>query len=208
MKPKVQTAARSEAGYDSCQTPPYALTPLLPFLPIGRQVNPICECGLRMIGPGYANGAPGLSFECACGRSKSLSDVQMPKDTHKPTKRPGSAKKCLPVETEQGVQQRIAAALTALGYEVMVTSRQRRKCRQCGAYSSGGDGVTKGLGDLLVWRSSWPWWVKVEADVKTENGSLSSEQVQRVRIGALRIWRGHEEAIHDCERVELLVNRR
>lgn len=33
MKPKEAKPARKGATYDQCQTPPYALKPLLPFLP-------------------------------------------------------------------------------------------------------------------------------------------------------------------------------
>ena len=118
-------------------------------------------------------------------------------------------------EREEPVQRRIIEALTARGYEVMVTSRRYKLvychkcerlafCQKCGGklWQSGGDGVSKGLGDLLVWHPSWPPTTRIEADVKGSRTPLSPEQKARVASGVLRIWRSVEEALEDVKAVE------
>ena len=105
------------------------------------------------------------------------------------------------VEREETIQQRIIEALVQRHCEVMVTTRRYKViiCRQCRAknWPSGGDGVSKGLGDLLVWHPSWPPTTRIEADVKGSRTPLSPEQKVRVAAGVLRIWRSVADAIRD-----------
>lgn len=74
MKPKTNLAAKNGAGYDQCQTPPYALTPLLPFLhPSSKIWEPACgegslvtamkEAGLQVQGTDWLTGHDYFEYE-------------------------------------------------------------------------------------------------------------------------------------------------
>lgn len=66
----------------------------------------------------------------------------------------------LPPLTEDGIQAAIVVELRVRGFEVLVNSRRRKRCRKCGTVSAGGDGVSKGAPDLLVsaaWMPAWTW---------------------------------------------------
>ncbi len=56
--------------------------------------------------------------------------------------------------TEDELQSQIVIDLTLAGCLVLVTSRRRKRC-VCGRWPRGGDGVTRGLPDLFVWKPSW-----------------------------------------------------
>jgi hypothetical protein len=107
---------------------------------------------------------------------------------------------------EADVQREIATVLRQRGYEVMVTSRVMKVaiCQRCGEknWPRGGDGVSKGLGDILVWHPKWPRFFRVEADVKGPRTPLSPEQKLRVEAGVLVIWRSVEDALKECEKVD------
>src|ERR1019366_653472 len=62
----------------------------------------------------------------------------------------------LPLLTEDAVQKQIVQGLRLHGYLVLVTTRRPKRC-QCGLWprSGGGDGSSKGVGDLLCRRQSW-----------------------------------------------------
>lgn len=88
--------------------------------------------------------------------------------------------------SEADVQDAIIQRLELLGFTVMVTSRIRRKCHNCGYYPKGGDGVTKGLADLVVTHNTWPTGIAVLLEVKSPTTKLSEEQKQLEMHG--RIW--------------------
>lgn len=106
-------------------------------------------------------------------------------------------------QTEEGIQQRIVDYLRWHGYEVCVTVHRYRRqtCPKCSAnfWAQGGYGASKGVGDLLVRHPSWPWWKRIEADVKRQGGRISPEQQARVDAGALRIWHNEQEAQADID---------
>ncbi len=72
----------------------------------------------------------------------------------------------LPEPTEDDVQKVIVGGLRSRGFLVQSISRRVKKCWQCGKYpkSDGGDGVSKGVADLLVRRRTWPrgTWMALE----------------------------------------------
>lgn len=110
--------------------------------------------------------------------------------------------------SEEQVQAQIVEGLRWHGYEVLSTVHRyrRQQCARCGHsfWPLGGYGADKGIGDLLVRRPVWPWWVRIEADVKSATGRVSPEQQARVESGGLRIWRSLEDALSDLEEVEAL----
>jgi hypothetical protein len=57
----------------------------------------------------------------------------------------------LPLLTEDAVQKQIVQGLRLHGYLVLVTTRRPKRC-QCGLWprSGGGDGSSRGVGDLLA----------------------------------------------------------
>jgi hypothetical protein len=110
-------------------------------------------------------------------------------------------------ETEEGIQQRIVQFLQIHGFIVKSTVRRRKRCWKCGVHPRGGDGVTQGIGDLLVViprlrTLQTARRIMINADVKTASGKLTDEQSGAAVGGELLIWRDHEQALADCERIE------
>jgi len=95
---------------------------------------------------------------------------------------------------ESDIQRMIVEGLRLLGFTVLSTSRIRKRCRRCGNYSSGGDGVEKGTPDLLISHVLWgcPAWLGIE--VKGPKTSVSPEQRHLERCGFVRIARSWDEA--------------
>lgn len=96
---------------------------------------------------------------------------------------------------EEDVQRAIIQALRLNGYEVLVTSRVRRRvqCAGCGrwAWQQGGDGVTKGTPDLFVYVDSA--WRGLE--VKGTGTAVSPEQARLAGEGKITIVRSVGEAL-------------
>ncbi len=96
--------------------------------------------------------------------------------------------------SEADVQATIIEGLLALGYTVETTSRVRRRCVHCGRWSSGGDGASKGLADLMVGRESWGW-MRMALEVKGSETPLSPEQKELFDRGLIEVARSWEDAI-------------
>lgn len=104
------------------------------------------------------------------------------------------------VVTEADAQRSITDALRWRGYVVLTTDRHRKRCHSCGAYSGGGDGVARGVPDLLVFDprlkfggGASKWWA---LEVKRPGGGrLSAAQEELVRIGAVTVVRTADEAL-------------
>lgn len=96
--------------------------------------------------------------------------------------------------SEADVQQAIIEGLTALGYLVEVTSRQRKRCPHCDRYSSGGDGASKGLADLMIGREAWGC-MRIALEVKGSHTPLSPEQDDLCRRGMIFVARSWEDAV-------------
>ncbi len=94
--------------------------------------------------------------------------------------------------TEDALQRQIVQALRLGGCTVLVTSRRRKRC-PCGRWPRGGDGVTRGLPDLLVWQPIWEGWRGLE--VKLPRGRLTAEQRALVEWGAAVVVRSVAEAL-------------
>lgn len=96
--------------------------------------------------------------------------------------------------SEASVQLMIVEGLRALGYLVEVTSRQRKRCPHCDRYSSGGDGASKGLADLMIGRASWGA-ARMALEVKGSKTPLSTEQTQLYECGMICVARSWEDAL-------------
>jgi hypothetical protein len=95
--------------------------------------------------------------------------------------------------TEEEIQGLICEYAALLKYEVLITSRRRKRCVHCKKYSSGGDGVSEGLADLLIWHKRWgvAGWLGIE--VKGPKTVVSPEQKRLNDLGANVIVRSLEE---------------
>lgn len=94
--------------------------------------------------------------------------------------------------SEADVQAQIVDALRYMGHIVLVTSRQRHRCRKCGAWGSGGDGCDKGIPDLLVSLDDARW---LGMEVKGPRTRVSPEQRSLAADGRIRIVRSVEDAL-------------
>jgi len=98
-----------------------------------------------------------------------------------------------PAVSEEQVQGAIVRALRGAGYEVLITSRRRRRCVHCGRYSAGGDGASRGLPDLLVWDYRRCGWLGIE--VKGPRTSVSPEQRALAERGMIVVARSVAQAL-------------
>jgi hypothetical protein len=96
-------------------------------------------------------------------------------------------------DTEEQLQQTIVQALRLAGFVVLQTSRHRRRCRRCGCWPAGGDGVDKGTPDLLVWSPSRGAWIG--AEIKGPHTRVSPEQHALAEAGKIVLVRTVEEAL-------------
>ena len=95
---------------------------------------------------------------------------------------------------ESEVQATIVEGLAALGYDVQITSRQRKRCSHCHKFSGGGDGVSKGVADLLIGRDTWGA-IRMPLEIKGTKTVLSDEQERDLRRGMLYVAFSWEDAI-------------
>jgi hypothetical protein len=103
-------------------------------------------------------------------------------------------------EREDDVQRRVVDGLRELGYRVVVTSRRVKRCHQCGAWprSGTGDGVDKGLADVLARHPSWPRGLFVAVEIKRAAGRWrwsSPEQKAAFEAGDFYLARSLEDAV-------------
>jgi hypothetical protein len=98
-----------------------------------------------------------------------------------------------PGDSEEQLQQTIVQALRLAGFVVLSTSRRRKRCRCCGCWPAGGDGVDRGLPDLLVWVPDRGAWVGVE--VKGPTTKVAPEQRALAETGKVVLVRSPEEAL-------------
>lgn len=96
--------------------------------------------------------------------------------------------------SEADSQRTIIEGLRALGYHVEVTSRVRRRCPRCKQFSSGGDGASKGLADLMVGRDGWGP-LRLALEVKGSHTPLSPEQTDLRDRGLIEVAHSWEDAI-------------
>lgn len=126
---------------------------------------------------------------------------------HRPKKRPGKVT-AADLVTEEQVQGVIVDGLRLSGYEVLITSRQRKaaycaKCKRvalcsgCGGkvYAKGGDGVSEGVPDLIVTRAAWPIRMWLGMEVKGPKTEVSTEQQDLADRNRTVIVRSLDEAL-------------
>jgi hypothetical protein len=107
-------------------------------------------------------------------------------------------------QSEEQLQQTIVEALRLAGFTVLSTSRRRKRCRRCGCWPAGGDGVSKGLPDLLIWCPRRRGWIG--AEVKGARTKISPEQRALAEAGKVVLVRTVEEALRCAgagDRVEI-----
>lgn len=102
-----------------------------------------------------------------------------------------------PPVREEDLQQTIVQGLRLLKYRVLVTSRRRKRfqCSRCGAWGwpEGGDGVDKGLPDVLCYVPERQAWIGLE--VKGTRTAVSPEQRELAEAGCIHIVRTWKEAL-------------
>lgn len=108
----------------------------------------------------------------------------------------------MPIATEDETQTTIVQGLRAHGYLVLVTSRRAKKCWHCGQWpkSGSGDGVSKGVSDLLCRRQTWPMGVWVALEVKRPGPVKwsSKEQELLAETGDVIVVQSLEDALQAC----------
>jgi hypothetical protein len=114
----------------------------------------------------------------------------------------------IPVK-EADLQRAIIAQLRAKGYEVLTTSRVRKRvrCSGCGSWSwpTGGDGVSLGLADLMVTHSRWrlPVWLGIE--VKGSRTAISPIQKDFIDRGLNILARCVQDAVDGVEAADFAL---
>lgn len=106
---------------------------------------------------------------------------------------------------EAAVQKAIVEYFMLTGLTVRTTDRHRRRCRQCGAWPSGGDGVSKGVADLLVRSKYWPEGIWLALEVKGPGTKVSPEQKALEQKGAIFIVRSIEDAVRAIKHADLAI---
>lgn len=100
---------------------------------------------------------------------------------------------------EEDIQAAIMDALRRRGYTVKQTSEHRRRiqCLECGKWFTpdNGRGCDAGVPDLLVSHVSWPPYLWLGMEVKTESGRLSPAQQELEREHRIVVVRGVEDAL-------------
>ncbi|MGV3619087.1 MAG: hypothetical protein ACO1SV_27490 [Fimbriimonas sp.] len=110
---------------------------------------------------------------------------------------------------EEDVQSSIISAFTALGYEVLQTSRRRKltTCKGCGNRfrPTESDGASKGVPDLIVTHVKWPELVWLGMEVKGSETRVSAEQKGLAGRSRVCIVRTVAEAVDHVRRVDALL---
>lgn len=103
----------------------------------------------------------------------------------------------LPEPSEDEVQTVIVDGLRAMGCIVLITTRRVKKCQGCGKINHVGDGVSKGVADLLVRRKDWPAGVYLSLEVKKPGKVKWSSMEQRLlcEVGDVLVVQSLEEAV-------------
>jgi hypothetical protein len=120
--------------------------------------------------------------------------------------RPSVSRK-LPIR-EDPIQRAIVIGFKTYGYRVLVTSRRRKgSVCKCGAWvvASGGDGVDKGLPDLMIRGERDPvyppgLWHGVE--VKGTDTAINDEQRKLLDLGLITIARSFDDAYDQVRALE------
>lgn len=108
--------------------------------------------------------------------------------------------------TEEETQRIIVEGLRWQGYQVQITTRRRKRCWKCGTWPQAGDGVSRGLADLLVRRQSWAPGLWLALEVKRPGAAVcysSREQQAAVYNRQILIVRCLEEALEHLQKVEI-----
>ena len=84
----------------------------------------------------------------------------------------------------------------ALGYLVQITSRRVKRCSHCHKFprSNFGDGVTKGVTDLLIGRKEWGA-MRCALEMKGTETAVSDQKQSDFRDGLIYITRSIEASL-------------
>lgn len=99
------------------------------------------------------------------------------------------------IATEAEIQQTIVEGLEWRTFIVLATDRPRFACSQCGAVRQLGDGVSKGLPDVMFTHRDWPLglWGGIEVK-KDAKASVRAEQRMLQTGGRILVTWEPEEA--------------
>ena len=101
--------------------------------------------------------------------------------------------------TEDGTQRVIVDGLRLHGYLVQITTRRVKRCKRCGAWpkSGAGDGVSRGVADLLVRWPGWPRGMWLALEVKRPGPVRYSSVEQRIAdvAGDIIVVQSFEDAL-------------
>lgn len=110
-------------------------------------------------------------------------------------------------EKEAQVQAAIIRRLKVNGYEVYSTSRVRHKVEQDDGtwkWAAGGDGVDKGVPDLLFYNPRWPgrltWW---GLECKGTETDISPDQANLWKAGRILLARDQDSAYAQIQVAEV-----
>lgn len=94
------------------------------------------------------------------------------------------------VATEAQIQQTIVDGLHALKFHVLTTDRPRFKCPHCGHVRYGGDGVSRGLPDVMFTHPSWPLgvWAGIEVKKSAKAKVRPEQQTLKELMRVLVTW--------------------
>jgi hypothetical protein len=142
-----------------------------------------------------------LCVECAVSGDLSAAIAVEQSAANVPLAVGGGHSRPRPARPEDMTQRSIVEALERAGYRVMQTSRRRRGVMVGGKwrYSGRGDGVSAGLGDLLVRYPSWPRLLWAMLEVKAPGGTASMEQVRLAQDQALAVVDNPADALRAIE---------
>lgn len=99
-----------------------------------------------------------------------------------------------PKISEDDVQKTIVQFLQIAKFEVLVTSRRKKRCPNCNAYDNRGDGASQGIPDLIISRADWPEFCWVGIEIKSPTTKLSAEQKMLAFSGRIAVCRSIEDA--------------
>jgi hypothetical protein len=109
--------------------------------------------------------------------------------------------------SEDETQKLIVGVLERAGYRVLITSRRVKRCWQCGAWpkSGAGDGVSRGVADLLTRHPNWPpgLWAALEVKKAGRVRWSSPEQRQAAQDHEIIVVQSVAEALAAVQGVRL-----
>jgi hypothetical protein len=111
------------------------------------------------------------------------------------------------LEEDRDVQKPLIKELALKRFIVFETSRRVKKCPTCGEYapSGFGDGVSKGLSDLVITHPEWPPYIGLLIECKGTKTRISAEQQALAAKGRIAIIREAQDGVRIVEAFDKAV---